>query len=577
MTNHVALLRTALTTDDRLDDLARVRIWNELASNLAADRDAAAGIERRRRTLAIAMTSGITAAALAAAIAFIVLRPSPAPHESTVADGTSLTLPLGPHGHAQVVGSARFEVVGAPAAATTVRIDAGVLLAEFSGGPGRSLKIVAPHVTVDVVGTLFAVDVRLAETCVSVEHGTVRLTWNDRPPLALTGGHRYCTGTGAQPIAPETRDALLRHERVITAAVVAPDVAAPSAAVATPPATLQPVPSAETPSPARDMATSTTTSPSTKSPSTTSPSTTSRDLPSASRGMPASSSRDMPPSTSRVVKPPASSRDMQPPSTPSASRAVPASPSASSSRDLSPSPSPSTSPSTSHDLQASSSRDVAPSPSMSRDLPSSPSSRSTSPSPGAAPRVTAAPPTAAARDTAAPDDSAAATPPVKAAPLAVGPDDLYRDAEAALVRRDLRAADRMLARLVTQHPQSALVEQALYDRARIAYQQRAWSAARSHLDSLLALPAPRLVEQARYLECRIAVDTQDNGATSCLDTYRRAYPRSPHAADTLAMLVQLDHAAGGCVRAAARIAELVQQHPSNKLAKAWRARCAEKK
>jgi outer membrane protein assembly factor BamD (BamD/ComL family) len=157
--------------------------------------------------------------------------------------------------------------------------------------------------------------------------------------------------------------------------------------------------------------------------------------------------------------------------------------------------------------------------------------------------------------------------------MVVGPDDLYRKAEAALAQRDRRAADGLLARLVAQHPQSALVEQALYDRARIAYQQRSWSAARKHLDQLLALPAPRLVEQARYLECRIAVNTQDNGAAACLDAYRRAYPRSPHGADVLAMLVQLEHSAGGCPRAAARIDQLVQQHPASKLARAWRVRC----
>ncbi len=152
-------------------------------------------------------------------------------------------------------------------------------------------------------------------------------------------------------------------------------------------------------------------------------------------------------------------------------------------------------------------------------------------------------------------------------------DDLYRDAESALRRRDSRTADRVLAKLVADFPQSPLVEQALYDRARIAYQQRSWSAARTHLDNLLALPSPRLVEQARYLECRIFVDTHDEGAAACLDNYRRAYPRSPHAADVLGMLVQLDHAAGGCRAAAARIDELARKHPHSKLAAAWRARC----
>jgi outer membrane protein assembly factor BamD (BamD/ComL family) len=152
---------------------------------------------------------------------------------------------------------------------------------------------------------------------------------------------------------------------------------------------------------------------------------------------------------------------------------------------------------------------------------------------------------------------------------------MYREAEAALGRGDARTADRLLARMVAEHAQSPLVEQALYDRARIAYQQRAWAAARKHLDQLMALPAPRLVEQARYLECRIAINTQDNGAVACLEAYRRAYPRSPHAPDVLAMLVQLAHADGGCRAAAAHITELMREHPASKLAAAWRARCAE--
>ena len=164
-----------------------------------------------------------------------------------------------------------------------------------------------------------------------------------------------------------------------------------------------------------------------------------------------------------------------------------------------------------------------------------------------------------------------ASPPAAKVPQSA--DDLYRGAESALRRHDPRTAERVLGRLVAEFPQSPLVEQALYDRARIAYQQRSWSAAREHLRALLALPSPRLVEQARYLDCRIAVETNDHGAAACLAAYRRAYPRSPHAAEVLAWLVQLDYTAGGCRAAAAQIAELAQQYPRGKLASAWRARC----
>jgi hypothetical protein len=115
-----------------------------------------------------------------------------------------------------------------------------------------------------------------------------------------------------------------------------------------------------------------------------------------------------------------------------------------------------------------------------------------------------------------------------------------------LAARDTAAAERALARLVTEYASSPLVEQALYERARIAYQQRAWATARRHLDRLLALPATRLAEPGQYLACRIAVEARDGEAAACLVAYRKAHPRSPHDHDVPGMLVQLDHAAGGC-------------------------------
>src|SRR5262249_27595802 len=65
--------------------------------------------------------------------------------------------------------------------------------------------------------------------------------------------------------------------------------------------------------------------------------------------------------------------------------------------------------------------------------------------------------------------------------------ELYRDAEAALARHDAAAADHALARLLADDPHSPLADQALYERARIAYQRRAWSEARRHLDALASI------------------------------------------------------------------------------------------
>jgi TolA-binding protein len=522
------LLRTAMTTDDRLDDLARARIWNALSDNLADDeRDAPRAAARRRRTVAIAACTGFAAAALAAAIAFVVLRPAPhAPAvatETSVAPDTTLTLPLGPHARAAIIGPARFAVVdrvaNATTDATTVRVDAGVLLAEFTGGAGRSLRIVAPHVTVDVLGTLFAVEVRTDETCVSVEHGTVRLspsassTSRGGPLAFVTGGHTHCTRSGSQPLAPAMRDALLRHERVITASTD-PNLVVPAR---TPTATGPAAASAPAAAPARVTAPSRTPA---RAPAAAPAASAVRDAaPAIAKSMPPATISDKPPTLAAVSDKPPTTVVATGSDTPQTTVAA----------------------------------------SVSDNLPTAASASGSERLPAAVDKQPAAAPV--------PDKRPAAPPPPATA------DDLYRDAESALRSRDSRTADRVLAKLVAEFPQSPLVEQALYDRARIAYQQRSWSAARTHLDNLLALPSPRLVEQARYLECRVFVDTHDEGAAACLDNYRRAYPRSPHAADMLGMLVQLDHAAGGCRAAAARIDELVRKHPHSKLAAAWRARC----
>ena len=173
-------------------------------------------------------------------------------------------------------------------------------------------------------------------------------------------------------------------------------------------------------------------------------------------------------------------------------------------------------------------------------------------------------PAAAARA----EGEAAVQPPLTA-------EELYRGAEAALAARDFAAADRALARLIAEQPGSSLVDQALYERARIAYQQRAWSAARSHLAQLAAVAGTPLAEPGHYLRCRIAIETREDRAAACLVDYRAAFPRSPHDLDALALLVQLAHARDGCRGAAVLLEELAQSHPRTTLAAAWRARCPE--
>ena len=134
----------------------------------------------------------------------------------------------------------------------------------------------------------------------------------------------------------------------------------------------------------------------------------------------------------------------------------------------------------------------------------------------------------------------------------------------------------MLAALVTAYPGSSLVDQAHYDRARIAYQQRAWNVARGHLDRLATIPGTRLAEPGHYLRCRIAVEAHDDkAAAACFLQYRTRFPRAPHDLEALGVIAQQSYAQGGCARASGIVGELASTYPRTTLTAAWRKRCPE--
>ena len=153
-------------------------------------------------------------------------------------------------------------------------------------------------------------------------------------------------------------------------------------------------------------------------------------------------------------------------------------------------------------------------------------------------------------------------------------DDRYRAAERGLANHDPVAADLALAQLIDEYPTSALVDQALYERARIAYARHAWSEARRHLDALAARPASPLAEPGRYLACRIAIDVRDGDAARCIADYRAADPNGPHDLELLGALVSLQHANGGCAAARAALDELTSRYPRSAAAQTWLARCS---
>jgi TolA-binding protein len=384
------LLRTAFTIDDELDDIRRAQAWSRITARLPAR-------ERSRRRIAIAIGFAATAVAV---VAFAVL-PRQRPASFIAPADTRLSLHIDDATRAVLVGPAELEPITRSPTTTVVRIRRGTLLGEFEGGHGRTLQILAPGAVIEIVGTLFSIEARADATCVSVSHGTVKLTSAARVQLVTTGQRACSDEIVPSPIAPAMRDELAHHEATAIATAAPKPIVTPIA-VATPP----------------------------------------------------------PPP---VVTPPA--------------------------------------------------------------------------------------------------------PP----PVATKPDagQLYADAERALAARDPAAADRSLAKLVGEFPASKLIDQAVYERARIAFDRGAWAEARADLDRLAQLGDGPLVEPGGYLRCRVAVAAADGSAAACFAGYRARFPQSPHDRDALVALVELAYAAGGCAAAKPAIDELAARYPTS----AWSAKC----
>ncbi len=396
------LLRRALTTDDELDDIRRAQAWSRIESRLESRAREPA---RSRRPLALAIGLGTVAAAAAIAVALFSHH---APTSFIAPADTRLSLQIDDATRAVLVGPAELEPVAHSAMTTVVRIRRGTLLGEFEGGHGRSLQILAPGAVIEIVGTLFSVEARADATCVSVSHGTVKLTTAARVQLVTTGQRACSDQIATTPIAPAMRDELAHHAATAIAAV------API-----------PVP---------------------------------------------------------IVTPIITAR---PPPTPPPATVVP-------------------------------------------------------------PSITAT-----------------------AKQLDAG--QLYAAAERALAARDPAAADRALAKLVGEFPTTKLLDQAYYDRARIAFDRGAWDEARRDLDKLAQLADSPLVEPGAYLRCRVAVAAADGSAAPCFADYRARFPQSPHDRDALAAIVELAFSAGGCAAAKPHIDELAARYPT--AAASWSAKC----
>ena len=460
------LLRTALTIDDELDDIRRAQGWARLEPQLRP----VAAASRSRWPFAFALGAGFAAVA---AIAWLVHAPA-APTSFVAPADTTLSLHVDDSTRAVLVGPAELDPVEHSATDTVVRLRRGTLLAEFEGGHGRSLHILAPGAEVEIVGTLFAVEVHGATTCVSVSHGTVKLTTAARVQL-VTNGERACSDALAlAPIAPATRDALVHHEAT---AIAATEPARP-APIVTPIVTpLSPEPAPPPP----------------------------RSTPHVRSTMPAPTI-DRAPAVIDAPTPAPIAAAVAPVRTPAPIVAA-----------------------------------TVPVPTPALPTPTPTPTRSPAPAP------------------------------VKAPPLDA--DALYADAERALAARDPAAADRDLAKLVAEFPASSLLDQAYYERARIAFDRGAWSAAQRELDKLAQFSQSPLAEPGAYLGCRVAVAANDDAAMDCFTDYRARYPHSPHDREALAAIVELAFHAGGCARAKPHVAELVARYPTSSIATSWSTKC----
>lgn len=92
-------------------------------------------------------------------------------------------------------------------------------------------------------------------------------------------------------------------------------------------------------------------------------------------------------------------------------------------------------------------------------------------------------------------------------------------------------AEALLDKLVTDHSDDALVDEAWFERGRLALARGDDRVAREHLAHVGA--ASPLASSADYLQCRIAATHHHADATACIDGFAAEHPTSSRLAEVL--------------------------------------------
>jgi hypothetical protein len=112
-----------------------------------------------------------------------------------------------------------------------------------------------------------------------------------------------------------------------------------------------------------------------------------------------------------------------------------------------------------------------------------------------------------------------------------------------------------------------MADAARFELALLAKKDGDASGAMAHIREILSHGAGGpFVEPARFLRCRVYLDSDRDAAETCLTRFVRDYPQSPHDAAAVQALIELLRGKGQCAKAS-QLAEVYRQrHPEGPFA-----------